>query len=230
MKIAPNQMCMMAKLKHGISETMLGFSCGKDSLACWCALAENGIKVYPVYHYIFPGLSFVERALDYYEKRFKTEIIRAPHPWLCSILYWGAFTDPQGMRTLTEQGYTFHHRSYRQMENDVRESLKKPDLWVAVGMKMTDSLNRLCTIGKHAGFDKGAKRWYPLAYGSDRVAIEILRQHNMPVPDDYWIWKHSFDIITTEYAQGLAKHYPEDWKRILEYFPLLESQLLRATI
>jgi len=231
MTIAPKQMCVKARAEYGITESILAFSCGKDSLAAWCVMADAGIKVYPVYHYVFPRLPFVERSLAYYEKRFDTPIIRLPHPWLCDMLYWGAFTDPQGMVTLTENGdYVFHRRSYPQFIGDVRGQLKKPDLWYAVGVKSCDSVNRMQVIGHCKGFDVGQKKWYPVAFGSDRINLAILRRYSMPVPDDYLIWGRSFDCFTSQFIKGLAQQFPEDYKRVLECFPLVESQLLRERI
>lgn len=230
MKISPASMAFSAYHERGIRRSLLAFSGGKDSLASWCVMQGAGIEVIPVYHYVFPGLSFVERMLAYYEKRFQTPIIRLPHPWLLQVLYYGAFSCPIGMKMLCEGEYKSRCHDFASMLKAVRESLGDPNLWNAVGVKCGDSQNRSLVVTRCQGFDEKNLKWYPLGYCGDRVAIEILARYDMPVPDDYWEVGRSYDVLTPCFCKGIAKYHPEDWKQIVEVFPLIETQLFRGEV
>lgn len=60
---------------HG-STVLLPFSGGKDSLVSWLLLRDAGFRVVPFYMQMIPGLSFVERTLDYYQVWFEIHIYR----------------------------------------------------------------------------------------------------------------------------------------------------------
>lgn len=72
---------------QGHNRLLLSFSCGKDSLAMWLWLRETKqVEIIPYFLYWVPGLSFVERALDYYEQVFGQRITRLPHPLFYDLL------------------------------------------------------------------------------------------------------------------------------------------------
>ena len=55
---------VIARLKDEGRPVLLAFSCGKDSLATWCALRDAGVAVVPVYLWYLPRLSFVDEAIS----------------------------------------------------------------------------------------------------------------------------------------------------------------------
>jgi len=78
----------MAELSGG--NTLLAFSCGKDSIVAWLKLRKYFKKIVPYYMYCVPNLEFVEKSLRYYEDWFGCHIARMPHPSLyrCGISLW----------------------------------------------------------------------------------------------------------------------------------------------
>lgn len=74
---------------------ILSFSAGKDSVATWLALRPHFPHILPVYGYSPPGLRLVEEGLVYYERFFKTRIVRLPHPSLHRLLNAALFQYPE---------------------------------------------------------------------------------------------------------------------------------------
>lgn len=41
------------------------------------------------------------------------------------------------------------------------------------------------------------------------------------------MWSHSFFELVPEFLARVRTHYPADYKRILEWFPLAEAEMFR---
>lgn len=74
-------------------EVIVGFSGGKDSIVTLDICFRFFKKVKPFFMYICPGLSFQEKTLEWYERKYQTEIIRIPHMDVCEFFHYGSFRD-----------------------------------------------------------------------------------------------------------------------------------------
>lgn len=79
----------------------LGFSTGKDSLACALILKERGYQFTPYFFYHCPDLDFVNRNIEMYENVLKIEVIRLPHPMLYDYLRHQDFMSPSMIEYLS---------------------------------------------------------------------------------------------------------------------------------
>ncbi len=62
------------KLKEEGRPVVLSCSLGKDSLAAWIALEDDGIEVVPIYYWSIPGLPMVEHNVKTIEGVFGVKI------------------------------------------------------------------------------------------------------------------------------------------------------------
>lgn len=62
------------RLKAEGRPVVLSCSLGKDSLAAWVALEDEGIEVVPIYYWSIPGLPMVEQNVRTIEKVFGVKI------------------------------------------------------------------------------------------------------------------------------------------------------------
>lgn len=205
---------------------LLAFSCGKDALASWLALRESGVEVVPYYMYYVPGLRFVEDSLDRFEQTFGQRIARYPHPSLYRWLNAFVFQAPERLAII--EAAQLPTPSYEEVVELIREDHDlDPDTWVADGVRAADSIVRRTSIKTHGPMKaKGRKVsvvWdWQVAEVRDRIAAE-----GIDLPPDYEWFGRSFDGIDRRFLEPLSRHAPEDFARILEWFPLADLELIR---
>ena len=120
---------------------ILSFSTGKDSIAAWLQMSKYFDRIYPVYLYLVPGLSFVEKSLEYYQDFFKTRIIQLPHPSLYRMLNSFTFQAPENCAVIEEMGLP--EFEYLDIYQIIREDYNLPAATPAAsGVRARDSLAR----------------------------------------------------------------------------------------
>lgn len=78
----------MAKVTDSV---IVAFSGGKESVVTLdlCTRYFKNVKAF--FMYIVPDLSFQERTMEWYEKRYQIEIMRIPHMDVCEFYHYGSF-------------------------------------------------------------------------------------------------------------------------------------------
>jgi len=204
-------------------QVLLSFSGGKDSLALWEVLRHYKIKVIPFYMEIVPGLSFVRKAIKHCEEHFKQHVYITVHPDFYQMLRTGT---AQPLHRIPVINYLELPRfEYTDVAKGVCITAGVPqDTVVAVGIRVRDSVLRRMRI-KHWRIQN---RIYPIWQATKQDVVNILTQNKTPVPDDYRMFGRSFDGIDYRFLEPIRTDYPEDYKKILEWFPLQRAELLRA--
>lgn len=218
---------------------LLSFSRGKDSITAWLAMLESGIKrenIIPVYYYRIPGLQFTYDSLDYFEQKFQTKIIRMPHPSLFRMWNECIFQPPN--RTGIIDASRMPQPSYQEIEQLLREDMHLPETtYVATGVRASDSIQRRTFIKKSG----------PITHGKKRVAIvwdwtkgecyDYIASHGVELPVDYELFAgkqrrsgRTFDGLAAQFLGPLRDNMPEDYARILEWFPLADIDLYRNEV
>lgn len=232
----PDSARIRAEYAASDEKLMLSFSRGKDSITAWLAMLESGIKpenIVPVYYYRIPGLAFTSASLDYFEQRFQTKIYRLPHPSLFRMWNEHVFQPPT--RTGLIEASRMPQPSYQDMEQLLREDLKLPDeTFIATGVRAADSIQRRTFI----------KRSGPVTHNKKRVAIvwdwtkgecyDYIAKNGVQLPPDYdwFVTKQkrsgrTFDGLAYQFLAPLREHAPDDYARILEWFPLADIDIFR---
>lgn len=215
---------------------MLSFSRGKDSISAWLAMLEDGIKpenIVPVYYYRIPGLKFTMENLEYFEDVFQTRIIRMPHPSLFRMLNELVFQPPN--RTGIIEAARMPQPSYQEIEELLRADLKLPDeTYIATGVRAADSIQRRTFIKKSGPITHAKKRAAVVWDWTKGECYDYIAAHNIELPPDYELFAgkqrrsgRTFDGLAAQFLGPLRDNMPEDYERILEWFPLADVDLFR---
>lgn len=217
------------------SDTIVAFSCGKDSIATALAVRDHCDMV-PVFYYIVPKLPMQEEALDYYERKlFKRRILRYPDQRFYDWLHTGVHMpmknyeiinacDPELPNPLHEGGGVTAWRVNRRKWIGEQEGLDERVL-IAVGVTARDSPMRYMSFQKHGQIRPKSGAWYPIwDYDRAKLLGEIERS-GIKLPVDYHLFGRSLDGLSVEYLVPIKRHRPEDWKIILEWFPLADVEV-----
>lgn len=204
---------------------LLGFSRGKDSLAAWLAMREAGIDVVPYHLYLVPGLAFVEESREFYEDFFGTEIINLPHPslyrWLNSFL----FQPPE--RCAIIEAAQMPEPAYEELAAALREDLDLPDSWNADGVRAADSPNRRMAMVTHGPLREHLRKVSIVWDWRVADVRATLARHNCPLPPEYEWFGRSFDGLDFRFLDPIRRHAPDDYQRILDWFPLADLEVFR---
>lgn len=206
----------------------LGFSTGKDSLCCALILKEMGIPFTPFFFFHIPDLEFVERNIRMYEDLLDMQVVRLPHPMLYDYLRHQDFMPPNMVYYV--DSLAFPKLSFEDLIDCHLASIGDPgDHYDVVGQRASESLNRRLVFRKQGFFNHAHKKVYPICDWNTKDVLAYLDAKGVPLTPDYKIWNRSFDGLKYQFLFGVKQHYPDDWQRIKDLFPLIELELFRYT-
>lgn len=208
---------------------ILAMSRGKDALATWCALADAGVPVIPVHLDLIPGLRFVDESIAAIEQHFGTRVHRLPHPsfyrWLNNYVY----TPPERCGVIDAGNFWSYDfadlwtafRSDQQLDTDT---------WVATGVRAADSpVRRLATI-KGTPWRHNKREVWAIWDWKIADVRQCLADHDVQLPVDYPWFGRSFDGLDARFLAPLRQHAPDDYARVLDWFPLAELAIIRTEL
>ena len=207
--------------------SILSFSTGKDAIASHLAIRDSFDEVVPYFLYLVPGLEFIEDSLNYYERHlFNRKIIRLPHPtlyrWLNGYQYQTlSNANVISAAKLPEFNYLTVHEMVCELED-----LDK-NILIASGIRAADSPMRRVSLMTHGAISRNQKQYYPIwDWKKDRLINEISRA-GLKLPIDYKLFGRSFDGLDARFLVPIKKQLPNDYKKILEFFPLADLEVWR---
>lgn len=220
---------VIAEIRSRTPETLLAFSCGKDSVAAWLAIRDKFEKIVPFYMYLIPdNLSFVEEALIYYEQFFQTKIVRMPHDSLYRMLNGYVFQPPERQGIIQKLDLPEPEREETAYAVAYDEGMADPEnAFTAIGVRANDSIQRRLAIEKHGAINWNKRHYYPIADWSKQRLIDEIKHSGCKLPVDYKMFGRSFDGLDLRFIYQIKKHYPDDYRRILEWFPMVEVEIYR---
>ena len=211
------------KVRERTDTVCLSFSNGKDSLAAWLILRRHFKRIVPVYRYLCPDLEFIERSLTYYEKFFGAHIHRVPSAYFWRCLNFRFCMTPAQAFALDEWDF----RPFTALDacKDVLEDEGLPaDTPIAYGWRYTDNMGRQRSLLKNGGINKDGQVFYPAAFLTNTGLMDLLKETGCNLPVDYQLWGRSFDCCRWWFMPALREHYPRDYARIMEWFPLVAME------
>jgi len=207
-------------------QTIIAFSTGKDAVAAWLAIRDSFDAVHPYYLYLVPGLEFVEESLVYYEQFFGVKIRRLPHPSLHRWLNTYTFQAPERLRVIDQANLPMH--DYRDIRQVMIEDLGlNEQTLVADGVRAADSPMRRIAIKTHGPISLAQGRYHPVWDWLKADLVACFQKSGVKLPVDYNLFGRSFDGIDLRFVLPLKKHRPGDYRKILEWFPLVELEVFR---
>lgn len=217
------------KLAEAGKPVLVAFSTGKDALACESALREAGVETKLAYLYYIPNLRFVEETLAQQEDMLGKPIARYPHPSLWRWLNALVFQPPE--RCAIIEAAKMPNIDYDTMWDLIRDDMGLPhDTLVADGVRAADSIVRRASFVRHGVLKPANRKVSPIADWVKAEVMDCLRQHRLTLPRDYEWFDRSFDGIDYRFLEPISRHAPDDYQRILEWFPLAELELFRTNL
>lgn len=195
---------------------IVAFSGGKESIVTLdlCCRYFKNVKAF--FMYICPNLSFQEKTLEYYEKRYQIEIMRLPHMDMSEFFHYGSFRNAD---------YSFPIISINDVYNYVR--LQTDTWWIAAGERIDDSIIRRAMIKHSSSIDVVRGRIYPVATWSKREILDYIKFHNLYLSADSRKLGFSFCSLEGRELSMLKKYFPDDYEKILHLYPFAEAGVLR---
>lgn len=207
-------------------EALLAFSRGKDAVACWLHMRKYFKRIVPVFRYSIPGgpLGFEERSLRYFEDFFETKIYRVPHPTLKRWVENLMFQAPENCAIVEQMDLPAW--DYQTANDHVRKD-SGCDAYVANGTRAVDSPMRWQSIKAHGSCNHKTREFYAVFdWRLDRLVAEITTA-GVRLPIDYHLWGRTFDGLDYRFLAPLKERFPDDFERVLKWFPLADLELFR---
>lgn len=208
--------------------SLLAFSGGKDSIAAHINMMGHFEEVIPFYLYGIPDLEFIEESLAYYERTLfgGRHIIRAPHPSLYRQMNVGIFQAPHHIPVL--EAARLPEFTYKDVHNLIREEHNCPKALVATGVRAADSPMRHVSIMQHGPILRNKGEYFPVWDWKKADIVSAFTKHDIKLSREYEIFGRSFDGLDARFLIPLKKHFPSDFAKVLEFFPLAEIEVWRA--
>jgi hypothetical protein len=210
----------------GNRRALIAFSNGKDGIAAWLAMRDH-FEIVPYFLELVPGLEFIEDGLTYYEQFFGTKVIRVPNPAVMRMLRECVFQPPERVPVIDQ--LDIRPGSYEAINEAVKKSVGwKPDTLCATGLRIQDNLLRRTAIKRHGPVTLGVRKFYPVWDWPISHMVEQFKRANLQLPVDYRMFGRSFDGLSAYYLLPIRKHFPRDFRRILDLYPIAEVIVRRA--
>lgn len=224
----PTSAAIVDMLKAEGRPVFLAFSRGKDSLACWLVLREAGVPVIPVHLTLVPRLRFVAESIAFYREWFGTRIVELPHPsfyrWLNALM----FQPPERCQVI--ESCDLPEPDYDELNDMLRADHKLPQAWVCDGVRAADSPNRRMAMTTYGPVKWNTRRVSPIWDWRIADIRGTLAKHACPLPVDYDWFGRSFDGLDHRFLAPLREHAPDDYARILDWFPLADLEFFRRNL
>lgn len=212
-------------LRAGLRDfpVVVSFSGGKDCMAAWIALREANVKVVgALFLQLIPGLTFVDEHIARCEQWFGMPIKKLIHPSTVRMLREGVFQPPERYDLA---------RSFANWNNDHVDKWVQaewPGALCALGCRVHDSLVRRAAVVRfNAQLNTKRRTTWPIYDWTTGQCVEAIERAGMRLPVDYRMFGRTFDGIHWQYLDPIRKHYPNDYRKIAEWFPLIEAEFTR---
>ena len=205
---------------------MLSFSRGKDCIAAYIAMRDSFEEIVAYHLFVVPGLEFVEESLDYYRRKLGIKIYNLPHPWLYKSLNSYVFQTPAHAAVIDAANLPIF--TYSDVHRMVAaESGLGDKVLVASGVRAADSPMRRIALMTHGAISRNQRQFYPVWDWDKARVVDAIEQSGIRLPVDYELFGRSFDGLDLRFILPLKKHRPADYRKILEWFPLVELEVFR---
>lgn len=205
------------------SPVLLAFSRGKDSVAAWLALRSAGVEVIPYHLYLVPRLEFVDEDLRRWESFFGQRIYNLPHPSLFRWLNNFTFQAPERLATIDAANLPSF--TYEQLVDLLRTRFAAKDSWVCDGVRSADSPVRRLAMSTHGVMRDRGRKCSPIWDWRKSHVMAAIAEAGATLGPEYEWFGRSFDGIDSRFLSPLREHAPDDYQRILDWFPLADLDL-----
>ena len=192
---------------------------GKDSIALLDLLYPYFERIICVYMYVVPNLDHINRYISFAQKKYpKAKFIQVPHYALFSYYQTGYM----GCKKRGD----IRKYNLSELTEIIRQRFAIE--WVCFGFKMADGMNRrimLRTYEQNA-INRDTCKFYPLSEYKNDDILQYIEAHNLIRPEKYGDTRSmGTNISDVGYLTYLRNNYPQDLKKIIAEFPMVERTL-----
>jgi phosphoadenosine phosphosulfate reductase len=195
------------------------FSTGKESVVTLDLCARYFKNVHACFMYLVKGLEFQERVIRYYENKYGIEVLRIPHYRVAHYLRYGYYCRPD---------LSVRETKLVDCYNRARQHFGIE--WIAAGETICDSRVRRAMIKSSSSIDVNRKRFFPVAEWKRQDIRRYIQLNKLRIAEEYQWLKSSFALMDGESLKVVRDHYPDDFRRIKEVFPLAEAAIIQFEI
>lgn len=211
----------------GQNRALLSFSAGKDGIALALFLREHFEEVVPFYFYLVPDLPMDLETLDYYERHlFHRPIVRLPSPELIAWLRGYVWQPPRAAAVLAAANLPEIPAADLIVMVRQSEGLH-PDCYVADGSRAGENAARARTIRMTGPLRHARKLWWSIWDWNTDDVLDAIDKAGLALPVVYDWQKSSICGLDFQQMALLKKHRPEDFAKVVEWFPLIETEFWR---
>ncbi|RVU97043.1 phosphoadenosine phosphosulfate reductase [Coriobacteriales bacterium OH1046] len=206
---------------------LLACSLGKDSLAAWVALEEDGIEVVPYYLWSIPRLPLIEESIAEIQGIFGVRIHQYPHPrWFSSLT--GYLAQPPHHCGIIEAAQ-IADMTYERERPLILDDLGLPaDTWECDGVRACDSPYRRAALTRHGLMKESTRKASVIADWTKAEVMDALGRRGIGLPPDYGLFGRSFDGYDMRFMRPLRERRPRDYEIVRKWYPLIGSDELRC--
>ncbi len=220
----------LAEMRERIGPRLIvAFSSGKDAVCMALRLKRHFEELIPFCCYYVPGLRIMDEALAYYEdKLFGGPIIRAPHPALIAWLNENRYQTPEDVQDVAKSALPAHISFLEIVEMIAEKHGLDPKPIYAVGSRAGEFFGRAVTVDKNRGGVWWSHRqFWPIWEMTKTEVLDEIKRAGLRLSREYDVWQTSFCGIDYAFMRELKAKEPDDWQRVLEWFPLIEAEIGR---
>lgn len=193
---------------------------GKDSIALLNLIAPYFKEIVCVYMYVVKDLSHINRYINYACKKYRNvKHVQIPHFGVYSYRRVGY------MGCVKNEKQKLYNMA--QLTDIVRGKYNID--WVFFGFKQSDSMNRRLMLRTYEmnGINVAQKKCYPLSEYKNSDVLAYIGRSGLVKPEMYGgnYQSSGTDITDINYLLFLRKEYPDDLKKVLFEYPLVERKL-----
>lgn len=205
------------KAQSRVSDSVIvGFSGGKDSIVTLDLCCRYFKTVHCFFMYQIPGLSFQEASIRYVEKRYGVEVMRIPHFELSNFFRYGVFRKPD-----------FDVGIVKPLDVYTWLRLQTDTWWIAAGERIADSIVRRAMMKRSGSIDIKRGRFYPVSLFTKADIVGYIKHHKLKVSPESNLLGHSFRSLMPDDLAVIKSYYPDDYKKIIDWFPFVEAGVFR---
>ena len=111
----------------------------------------------------------------------------------------------------------------------MKQDFNLPDdtTYVANGVRAIDSPIRWAAVKKNGTVNRNKKTFLPVAEMRKAELVALLESEGVKLNVQYTLFSRSFDGIDRRFLLPIKQHFPKDYQKILDWFPLAELEVKR---
>lgn len=246
-----NQWAPSKDIRRSLAESgqpvILSFSRGKDSLAAWLAMREDGMtkeQIHPIYFERVPGMKYTRESIKRYEEFFEQKITILPHPALYSQLSKGYLQPIERLPIIAACDGELRPVAYQELEDAYREAHGLDEsAYACHGARAADGVARRTSMKKSGPFNDQKQKIAIIWDWTKDEVYDAIERAGIPLeewsPDYKWFANYSktgkvvrrsgrtFDGIAAQFLAPLKHYAPEDYEVVKSWFPLVDLELIR---